>query len=372
MLNVALTGNIAAGKSTLVDWFRDWGATIIDADQLAREAQRPGSEVLAAIALRFGRDVLLEGGELDRAALRGRVMGNDAALQALNAIVHPAVQRRRAELVAEAARRGDLLVVNDIPLLFEAADPGAFDAVVLVDAPAELRARRLVERRGLRAEEARLMIAAQQAAEGKRGRAHLVIDNDGSLDQFRERAQRAWAELRTRAARAAHEPALTRLAALVGPGRRWVASVSGTLARVAASGTPVHLVWGADPPDDEGWERLAAVAQRLGVELLPPEGPAGAREQVRRLRPAAVIAAVAGPAELVLADRGPTLLRPERRRQADVTLDVRPWHSAKRALLAWYPDGPRLEDEDDTERFRDESHPGGSPRTTLLPGAAPA
>src|SRR5256886_16293130 len=90
VLNVALTGNIAAGKSTVVDLFRRWGATIIDADVLVREAQAPGGEVLAAIAGRFGADVLASDGTLDRAALRGKVMGDQAALDALNQIVHPA------------------------------------------------------------------------------------------------------------------------------------------------------------------------------------------------------------------------------------------------------------------------------------------
>src|SRR2546429_4397652 len=103
MLNVALTGNIAAGKSTVVDLFRRWGATIIDADELARQAQAPGGAVLAAIAQRFGADVLAADGSLDRAALRGKVMGDQAALDALNAIVHPAVRSRRDELVREAA-----------------------------------------------------------------------------------------------------------------------------------------------------------------------------------------------------------------------------------------------------------------------------
>src|SRR5436853_7109717 len=112
MLNVALTGNIAAGKSTVVDLFRRWGATIIDADALAREAQAPGGEVLAAIAGRFGADVLAPDGSLDRAALRGKVMGDQAALDALNQIVHPAVQGRRDQLVHEARERGDVLVVN--------------------------------------------------------------------------------------------------------------------------------------------------------------------------------------------------------------------------------------------------------------------
>src|SRR5258705_10546854 len=98
MLNVALTGNIAAGKSTVVDWFRRWGATIVGAEPPARDAQAPGSDVLATIVRRFGTNVLAKDGTLDRAALRGKLMGDDAALSALNAIVHPAVQSRREEL----------------------------------------------------------------------------------------------------------------------------------------------------------------------------------------------------------------------------------------------------------------------------------
>src|SRR3989442_10759096 len=107
MLNVGLTGNIASGKSTVVGLFRRWGATIVDADELAREAQAPGTEVLAQIAGRFGADVLRPDGSLDRAALRAKVMGDDAALAALNAIVHPAVRRRRDQLIEEARGRGD-------------------------------------------------------------------------------------------------------------------------------------------------------------------------------------------------------------------------------------------------------------------------
>src|SRR3990172_6616515 len=143
LLNIALTGNIAAGKTTVVELLRSWGATVIDADALTREAQAPGTEILAAIAGRFGADVLGPGGVLDRAALRAKVMGDEAALAALNAIVHPVVGRRRDELQREAASRGDLLLVNDIPLLFEALDPARFDVIVLVDAPPATRRVRL-------------------------------------------------------------------------------------------------------------------------------------------------------------------------------------------------------------------------------------
>lgn len=202
MLNVGLTGNIASGKSTVVALFQKWGATIIDADSLAREAQAPGSTVLAAIATKFGAGVLARDGSLDRAALRAKVIGDDAALGALNAIVHPAVQQRRLELQRAAAERGDAIVVNDIPLLFEVLDPAQFDAVVLVDAPAPLRRTRLRALRGLSNQEADRMIAAQMPAERKRAQSQYVIENIGTLAELEQEATAVFAELRTRAARA--------------------------------------------------------------------------------------------------------------------------------------------------------------------------
>lgn len=200
MLNVGLTGNIAAGKSTVVELFKKWGATVIDADALAREAQAPGSAVLAAIAGRFGADVLAPDGTLDRAGLRAKVMGDNTALTALNAIVHPAVQQRRLELQRAARERGDAIVVNDIPLLFEVLDPAQFDAVVLVDAPVALRRTRL-RTRGLSNEDADRMIAAQMSAERKRARSRHVIENAGTLAKLEARAQAVFVELRKRAAR---------------------------------------------------------------------------------------------------------------------------------------------------------------------------
>jgi len=201
MLHVALTGNIAAGKTTVANLFRLWGATIIDADALVREAQAPGGPVLAAIVDRFGADVIDAGGGLDRAALRRRVMGDAAALAALNAIVHPAVQRRRADLADAAEARGERIVVSDIPLLFEAADPAEFDAVVLVDAPIEIRRARLMRERALTAAEADRMIEAQQPAESKRARSDYLIENGADLAALEADARRVWAALEALAAR---------------------------------------------------------------------------------------------------------------------------------------------------------------------------
>ena len=199
MLNVALTGNIASGKSTVAELFRIWGATVIDADLLVRDAQAPGSPVLRAIAARFGQDLIDPAGVLDRRALRRRAMGDPGALADLNRIVHPDVLRRRAALEQEARSRGDRIVVSDIPLLFEAADPAAFDAIVLVDAPVALRRARLLAQRGLSAEDAETMLASQAPTGPKRERSTFVIDNDGDRAALEARARAVWAQLVARA-----------------------------------------------------------------------------------------------------------------------------------------------------------------------------
>jgi dephospho-CoA kinase len=200
VLNVALTGNAAAGKSTVARWFKEWGATLIDADDLVREAERPGSPTLAQIVRRFGDEMLLPDGSLDRARLRRTVLADPAQREALNAIVHPAVQAKRDQLLRAARARGDAIVVNDIPLLFEALDPSAFDLVVLVDAPETLRRARLRER-GLSAVEIDRLLAAQLPADVKRDRSHIVLDNAGTLEQLKRAARDAWQTLKKRSGR---------------------------------------------------------------------------------------------------------------------------------------------------------------------------
>ena len=199
MLSVALTGNIAAGKTTVAELFRRWGATIIDADQLVREAQAPGEPALREIAARFGADLISSDGTLNRPALRARVLADPAALSDLNRIIHPAVHRRRLQLLAEARTRGDRIVVSDIPLLFEVDDPAGFDAVVLVDAPEELRRTRLLGRRGLSALDADRMMRAQLPAAAKRARSDYVIDNDTDLAALEGAAATVWRALDARA-----------------------------------------------------------------------------------------------------------------------------------------------------------------------------
>ena len=264
MLNVGLTGNIAAGKSTVVELFRLWGATIIDADELARQAEAPGGEVLAAIVRRFGADVLASDGMLDRAALRAKVMGDQAALDGLNQIVHPAVRRRRDELLREARERGDALVVNDIPLLFEVLDPAAFDAVVLVDAPVALRRTRLRAMRGLAIDEADRMIAAQMPAERKRARSHFVIDNDGSPAELESRARAVFQELRRRAAVAAlGRPARTLLLAAAAAAGGGHPAFNAIAARYTDAGLTVRRVAGSATALNQALEHRGATPDAI-------------------------------------------------------------------------------------------------------------
>ena len=198
MLNVALTGNIAAGKTAVALLFRDWGATVIDADAIVRRLQRPGTAIFRAIVDRFGPGALRPDGSLDRPALRARILADPSDKRALEALVHPAVDAERQRLMRLAASKNGI-VVSDIPLLFEAMDPTRFDAIVLVDAPEPLRMERLVQRRGLPAGDAARLIAAQLPAEAKRARAHFIIDNDGSRDLLRDRAWQVWRKLVSRA-----------------------------------------------------------------------------------------------------------------------------------------------------------------------------
>lgn len=192
---VALTGNIASGKSTVARRLAALGATIIDADVLAREAVAPGTPALAAIVRAFGDEMLAPDGTLDRPRLRRRVFADAAARTALNAIVHPEVIRRRDAAMATAVARGDALVVCDIPLLFETGRDGEFETILLVEAPAEVRRDRLVRDRGLAPADADAMIAAQVPSAQVRDRATYVLDNTGTPEALLAAVDAVWARL---------------------------------------------------------------------------------------------------------------------------------------------------------------------------------
>lgn len=193
---IGLTGGIAAGKSAVAARLAELGAVVIDADRLAREVVEPGTPGLAAIAHRFGDAVLAPDGSLDRARLGAIIFTDDAARRDLNAIVHPAVQRRYAELVAEAfARDADAIVVYDVPLLAEARAASEFALVVVVDAPPEVRIDRLVALRGMDRADARARIDAQIPDAERRAMADVVIDASGTLEHTLEQVDALWERL---------------------------------------------------------------------------------------------------------------------------------------------------------------------------------
>jgi dephospho-CoA kinase len=201
MIRIGLTGNIASGKSEVARMLADRGATVIDADLLAREAVEPETQALKDIIKRWGKDVLNDDGSLDRAALRRIVFADQSELDALNRIVHPGVTRLRDREIANARDRGDPIVICVIPLVFERNIVDEFDAIVLVDAPRPLRLERMVATRGMEATEAMNMIASQMPAELKRARADYVIENNGSLQDLERDVNALWSSLQRDAQR---------------------------------------------------------------------------------------------------------------------------------------------------------------------------
>jgi len=195
MLLIGLTGNIASGKSTVARLLSERGATIIDADVLARRVVEPGMPAFDEIVRRWGHQVVAPDGSLDRDALRRFVFSQHEQLEELNGIVHPEVAAYRDRLVNEARQRGDRLVVQDIPLLFERGIVEQFDRIVLVDAPRPVRLERLMRERGLSETEAMDMITAQMPAELKRARADYIIENTGTVRELEERVSDVWHSL---------------------------------------------------------------------------------------------------------------------------------------------------------------------------------
>ncbi|MFF4338735.1 dephospho-CoA kinase [Kitasatospora sp. NPDC001540] len=198
MLRIGLTGGIGAGKSEVSRQLAAHGAVIVDSDVIAREVVAPGTPGLAAVVAGFGPQVLLPDGSLDRPALGRVVFADQARLAELNAIVHPLVRARSAEL--EAAAGPDAIVVHDVPLLAENGLAPLYDLVVVIDVPDAERLRRLVELRGMAEDEARSRMAAQASREERLAVADLVLDNSGDLTQLTVRVDELWQELEQRRA----------------------------------------------------------------------------------------------------------------------------------------------------------------------------
>jgi len=200
MMKVALTGNVASGKSEVARmWVRE-GVPLVSADDLAREAVAPGSPGLRAVVEVFGTGILTEEGTLDRDAVRGMVFDDPHLRRRLEEILHPLIGSLRRDWMETEREKGSRLVVAEIPLLFEAGLQEEFDVVVLVDAAPEERLHRLTSLRGLDEGEARRILAAQMPSEEKVSRADFVIHNRGTLDDLETRALALLDLLRARAA----------------------------------------------------------------------------------------------------------------------------------------------------------------------------
>lgn len=194
MYLIGLTGGIASGKSLVSTRLAELGATIVDADVLAREVVEPGSEGLAAIAQTFGSAVISADGTLNRPALGAIIFADAAQREKLNAITHPAVWKRARELFATAA--ADDVVVYDVPLLVEGAKGRQmdFDLIVVVDASVETRLHRLMELRGMTREEAGHRLNSQASDAERLAIADVVIDNNGTVESTHEQVDALWAK----------------------------------------------------------------------------------------------------------------------------------------------------------------------------------
>ena len=196
-VRVGLTGGVASGKSTVSAILAELGAVVVDAEVLAREVVARGTTGLDAVVAAFGPDLLTADGDLDRPAMGALIFSEPEARKRLEAIIHPLVHERSAQL--EAAAAADAVVVHDIPLLAEVGRAGSFDAVIVVDVPPDLQVSRMVENRGWTREEAESRIGAQASREDRLAIATYVVDNTGTLAELRAQIEAIHAALHHRA-----------------------------------------------------------------------------------------------------------------------------------------------------------------------------
>lgn len=191
---LGLTGNIASGKSTIARELERWGAVVVDADQLARQAVAPGSRVLQQLVAAFGEEILGPDGELDRKTLGQRVFADPSARARLNALVHPAIAALAEERLRRLRQEHHPLIVYEAPLLFEAAAQSRVDKVLMVTVRPEVQLHRLLTRDGLDEKQARQRIDAQMPQQQKAALADYRIDNSGSWEETREQLAALWEE----------------------------------------------------------------------------------------------------------------------------------------------------------------------------------
>lgn len=190
-----LTGGIASGKSTVAALLRELGAPVVDADALAREVVAPGSPGLAEIVARFGDQVLLPDGQLDRKQVGALVFGDDEARQALEAITHPRIAAAGQERLAALRAAGEPVAFYEAALIVEKGLQRGLDGLVVVAVPEPVQIERLRARDGIDAEAARARIRAQLPLADKVAAATHVIDNAGTRASTRRQVEELWTEL---------------------------------------------------------------------------------------------------------------------------------------------------------------------------------
>ena len=191
MWKIGVTGGIGSGKSTVSQRLQDLGAVIIDADKVAREIVEPGQPALEELDAAFA-GVLNEDGTLNRAELARQAFATPEATEKLNSITHPRIRERTNALFAQAEQAGEDVVVYDMPLLIENGETSRVDHVLVVDAPDEVRVRRLVESRGLDESDAKARIKAQIDRDSRLAAADTVMDNGGTVDELLAQVDRFW------------------------------------------------------------------------------------------------------------------------------------------------------------------------------------
>src|SRR5262245_46529889 len=182
MFVLGLTGSVAMGKSTTAGFFADEGVPVHDADGVVHRLYE--GEAVPVIEAAFPGTTA--GGKVDRVKLGARVIGDLAALQQLESLIHPLVHEAERRFLAEAEQRGAPVAVLDIPLLFETDGDERVDAVVVVSAPPDVQRARALERPGMTAERLALMLARQLPDAEKRARADFVVDTSRGFDAARE------------------------------------------------------------------------------------------------------------------------------------------------------------------------------------------
>ena len=209
MKEFGLTGGIGSGKSTVSSLFRERGATIIDADAIVRHLQLPGELVFDRMVERWGSGIVGEDGALDRPAVGAIVFSDEEELEALNAIVHPAVANETSRLVeqvedADAVAKTDSIVVHDIPLLvlpggelLTSRDHTAWSGIIVVDTPEEVAIERVMASRGMDREAIIARMDAQASRTERRAAADVVIDNSGSIEDLGREVDRVWEWMQT-------------------------------------------------------------------------------------------------------------------------------------------------------------------------------